>query len=75
MKVSYKSVTGELLRLEKSKEMMGFALAINANPLSAKPTYNYDLDIFDIEKECKISFTGVKLKDIKFLNSTASFVE
>lgn len=42
--------TGDLLGIEKSREIMSFALAINESALGAKPTYNYDLDILNGER-------------------------
>ena len=67
MQVSYKGFTGELKKLEQT-----FA------PNPYVPEYaTYDL-VIAILKEgvyARVSFTGVYLKDVKFLGGTVAFVD
>ena len=57
MKVSYKGFTGDLLKLELEKSYTG----------------KYTLELWDEEKAAKISFSGVSLKDVKFLGGEVTF--
>lgn len=75
MKVSYKGFTGDLLKLEAEK-------APDSNftfcdlPLPAKHagyTWKYTLELWDEEKEAKISFSGVSMNDVKFLGGEVTF--
>ncbi len=65
MKVSYKGVTGELIRLERV-DMSG-CICTTAQP------YKWEMDIWDNEKGCKVSFSGVSLKDVKFLGGEVTY--
>lgn len=57
MRVTYNGFTGELVKLEKT---------------FCRPQ-SYDLSIYDSEKQATISFTGVKLEDVKFLSGAVTF--
>ncbi len=65
MKVSYKGVTGELVRLERVD--MSSCICATAQP------YKWEMDIWDNEKRCKVSFPGVSLKDVRFLGGEVSY--
>lgn len=65
MMVSYKGVTGKLIRLE-CVDMSG-CFCTTAN------SYKWELDIWDNEKGCKVSFSGVFLKDVKFLGGEVTY--
>lgn len=60
MQVSYNGFTGELVKLERYTDPF---------------THNnfYQIDIYDIEKKATISFTCVKLEDVKFLGGAVTF--
>lgn len=76
MKVSYKECTGELIKLERVVfELANSTFDLTTNRVIAHnpPTYKYNLEIWDSSKECKISFTGVSLSDVKFLGGEVSF--
>lgn len=70
MQVTYNGFTGELVKLERKEAVMTF------NQLecrgAAKATV-YNLSLYDSEKQATISFTGVKLEDMKFLGGEVSF--
>lgn len=72
MKVSIKEFTGELVRLERrvKKEPVKF---VDGEIKLDVPSYYYDIDIYDVEKEFKISFTDVNLSDIKFIGGNTTF--
>ena len=57
MKVFYKGFAGVLLKLEVEKSYTG----------------KYTLELWDEEKAAKISFSGVSLKDVKFLGGEVTF--
>ena len=57
MQVTYDGFTGELVKLEKT---------------FCRPQ-SYNLAIYDSEKQATISFTGVKLEDVKFLSGAVTF--
>lgn len=57
VKVSYNGFTGELVKLERAFCNRGF----------------YELSIWDAEKKVTHSFSGVNLKDVKFLGGSVSF--
>lgn len=73
MKVCYKEFTGELVRLERRTKTMKEISYINGEIKFDVPSYSYDIDIYDVEKECKISFTDVNLSDIKFIGGNTTF--
>lgn len=58
MKVSYNGFTGDLLALIQVEN---------------QHIKHYDLSIYDNEKQATISFTGVKLEDVKFLGVEVTF--
>lgn len=60
MQATYNGVTGALVKLERKPQPMF-------------ERYLYDLSIYDSEKQATISFTGVKLEDVKFLCEAVSF--
>ena len=65
MKVSYKGVTGGMVRLER--------IEVPCNAYSAAHPYKWELDIWDNEKDCKVSFSNVSLKDVKFLGGEVTY--
>lgn len=75
MKLSYKGVTGELLKLEcpglklERPEMKGEIHSCCLGPAA----YFYNLEIWDSVKRCTISFPGVSLKDVKFLGGEVTY--
>lgn len=70
MQVTYNGFTGELVKLEK-KETGRYTLS----PFDTEkhPVFGYDLTIYDNEKQATISFSGVKLEDVKFLGGAVTF--
>ena len=70
MQVTYNGFTGELVKLEK-KETGRYTLS----PLDTEkhPVFGYDLALYDSEKQATISFSGVKLDDVKFLGGAVTF--
>lgn len=70
MQVTYNGFTGELVKLEK-KETGRYT----PSPFDTEkhPVSGYDLTLYDSEKQAAISFTGVKLEDVKFLGVEVSF--
>lgn len=72
MKVCYKEFTGELVRLERSEKIVNRPSYINGELKFCVLPY-FDIDIYDVEKECKISFTDVNLSDIKFIGGNTTF--
>lgn len=64
MTVSYKGFTGELVKMERKMV-----------PLMAPNlcSFSYDISIYDGEKQANISFTGVRLEDVKFLGGAVTF--
>lgn len=75
MKVSYKGFTGELLKLEAEKASdVNFVFCDWQLPVKhAGYTGKYTLELWDEEKAAKISFSGVSLKDVKFLGGEVTF--
>lgn len=69
MKVSYNGFTGELVKLERSPVV---DVTINGQHGDQKYSRNYDISILCAEKQATISFTGVKLEDIKFFGGTVT---
>lgn len=63
MKVTYNGITGELVKLERP-----FAALSNF-----ADTTIYDLTIYNTEKKATVSFTGVKLADVKFIGGEVAF--
>lgn len=59
MQVSYSGFTGELDKLER-----GYLTSVGIV---------YDISIYDSDKKCTHSFTGIKLEDVKFLDGAVSF--
>lgn len=66
LKVEYNGFTGELVKLERLKNVF------NMSP-DGITAYLYNLSIYDSEKEATCSFEKVKLEDIKFLGGAVSF--
>ena len=64
MRKSYNGFTGELVKLE-AKDLRAYGICEK----------QYDLSIYDNEKGAAISFTGVKLADVKFHGGAVSFGE
>lgn len=82
MKISYKECTGELIKLERvvfepektPSPNIVFDITVNGVTSHVPTTrYKYNLEIWDSGKECKISFTGVSLEDVKFLGAEVFF--
>lgn len=71
MKVSYKGFTGELLKLEREEKQSGGLASLSGS--RCEPFFFYKLDIFDKEKDAKISFHDVLLRDVKFLGGEVTF--
>lgn len=65
MQVEYNGFTGELVKLEQHKK--------KTNQFPCTEVCEYDLSIYDNEKHVTLSFTGVKMKDMKFLCGVVSF--
>lgn len=65
MQVSYSGFTGELVKLEHKNRTY--------NSMTGEDFASYDLSIYDSEKHVTHSFTGVKLKDVKFVGGEVSF--
>lgn len=63
MEVTYNGITGKLVKLERP-----FAALSNF-----ADTTIYDLTIYNTEKKATVSFTGVKLADVKFSGGEVSF--
>lgn len=75
MKVSYKGFTGDLIKLEAEKASDGNFIFCDG-PLPVKHagyTCKYTLELWDEEKEAKISFSGVSLNDVKFMGGEVTF--
>ena len=70
MQVTYNGFTGELVKLEK-KETGRYTLS----PFDTEkhPVFGYDLTLYDSEKQATISFSGVKMEDVKFLGGEVTF--
>lgn len=66
LKVEYNGFTGELVKLERLKNVF------NMSP-DGITAYLYNLSIYDGEKEATCSFEKVKLEDIKLLGGAVSF--
>lgn len=64
MKVSYKGITGELIRLER--------IDVPCSCTTAQP-YKWELDIWDNARNCKVSFPSASKKDIKFLGGEVTY--
>lgn len=77
MKVSYNGFTGELVGLQRESAK----IIIERNPFvpfgydyrNVDSDGVYELSIYDAEKKATISFTGVKLEDVKFFGGMVSF--
>ena len=61
MQVTYNGFTGELVKLER----------IKCPPLNG--AHIYDISIYDDEGRVTHSFTGVKMKDVKFSGGAVTF--
>ena len=80
MQVTYNGFTGELVKLERSKAgkdgvtsiPIYFTCGLTEATVSSHKWF-YDLSLYDSEKQATISFTGVKLEDMKFLGGEVSF--
>ena len=70
MQVTYNGFTGELVKLEK-KETGRYTVAPYGT--EKHPVFGYDISIHNREKKATISFTGVKLEDVKFLCGEVTF--
>ena len=70
MKVTYNGFTGELVKLEK-KETGRYT--VTPYGTEKHPVFGYDISIHDREKKATISFTGVKLGDVKFGGGAVTF--
>ena len=75
MKVFYKGFAGNLLKLEAEKASDGnfFFCEGSLTVKHAGNTWKYTLELWDEEKAAKISFSGVSLKDVKFLGGEVTF--
>lgn len=62
MQVTYNGFTGELVKLER-EDLLAFGVKDRI----------YNISIYDSEKKVTHSFTGVKLKDVKFSGGEVSF--
>lgn len=74
MQVTYNGFTGELVKLELTS--VNARLSTNQNlqgPTMLPDGYNYNLSVYDSEKQVTHSFTSVKLEDVKFLGGAVSF--
>lgn len=71
LKAECKGVTGELAKLEKK------SVSPDCNVMLKRmtPETVYDISIYDSEKRAAISFAGVRLEDVKFLNGAVTFAE
>lgn len=63
MQVTYNGFTGELAKLEKSEEA-GF---------KGSGVFCYNLSIYSKENRATISFSAVRLEDVKFLGGAVTF--
>lgn len=71
-----KDVIGELLRIERKEVPIKIPEGIPEEIAKEMPRpYVYDLDIWDVKKHTKVSFTDVHIFDIKILNGVVSFGE
>lgn len=70
MQVTYNGFTGELVKLEK-KETGRYM--VTPYDTAKHPVFGYDISIYDREKKATISFTGVKLGDVKFGGGAVTF--
>lgn len=70
MQVTYNGLTGELVKLERG-EAIGCREHRLGEPL--RQFYDYDLSIYDSEKQVTHSFTGVKFEDMKFHGVVVTF--
>jgi len=68
MQVTYNGFTGKLLELKRK-----VSREFNAVEYKTILYFEYDLSIYDSEKQVTHSFTSVKLKDVKFLGWEVSF--
>lgn len=75
MQVSYNGFTGELVKLERvgTGKIAETIIPIDLPGASCEHVWFYNLSIYDREKKVTHSFTGVKLKDVKFLGGAVSF--
>ena len=70
MQVTYNGYTGELVKLEK-KETGRYM--VTPYDTAKHPVFGYDISIYDREKKATISFTGVKLGNVKFGGGAVTF--
>lgn len=70
MQVTYNGFTGELVKLEK-KETGRYT--VTSYDTEKHLVFEYDISIYDREKKATISFTDVKLEDMKFLGGAVAF--
>lgn len=70
MQVTYNGFTGELVKMEK-KETGRYT--VTPYDTEKHLVFEYDISIYDREKKATISFTGVKLEDVKFLGGAVAF--
>lgn len=75
MKVSYKGFTGDLIKIEAEKSSdVNFIFCDGPLPVKHSGyTEKYTLELWDEEKEAKISFSGASLNDVKFLGGEVTF--
>lgn len=74
MQVTYNGFTGELVKLERTS--VNARLSTNQNlqgPTMLPDGYNYNISVYDREKQVTHSFTGVKLGNVKFMGGAVTF--
>lgn len=64
MQVTYNAFTGDLVKLEIRKELRSVSEGV---------VRVCDLTLYDSDKKATISFTDVKLEDVKFLGGAVTF--
>lgn len=74
MQVTYNGFTGELVKLERTSANVTLTVSLNLQEQKCQHNrWDYDLSIYDSEKQVTHSFTGVKLEYVKFLGGSVSF--
>lgn len=73
MQATYNGFTGELVKLEKLEKKETGRYTVTPYGTEKHPVFGYDISIYVREKKATISFTGVKLEDVKFSGGAVTF--
>lgn len=73
MQVSYNGFTGELVKLERSTSgKFKFPVGLTETE-NIEFEWLYDLSIYDSKNHVTHSFSGIKMKEVKFMGGVVTF--